>query len=95
MYSLDPRRQSVMEVVENGDESSCSPPAWWEVAIFRLLNAAMVVFFTAAAGQMKEDDNSCHFIPTYLVPAFLSLTVAIRPQLSGDDRRPGCCWTSS
>ena len=43
----------------------------------------MVVFFLAAVSLLREDDNSCLWIPTFLVPAFLSTIVAVKPQLSG------------
>jgi hypothetical protein len=59
------------------------PPAWHEVAAFRLLNGVMVLFFLAAAAKLQEDDNACLWLPTFLVPALLSAAVALRPGLSG------------
>ena len=43
----------------------------------------MVVFFLAATVKLQSDDNACLWVPTFLVPAFLSTIVAVRPQLSG------------
>lgn len=53
-----------------------------EFIVFRALSAVMVVFFMVAAIFLKEDDNSCLWIPLFLIPAFLSLIVVIKPQLS-------------
>ena len=58
-------------------------PAWWEMAVFRFLNAIMVVFFLTAVVKLQSDDNACLWVPTFLVPAFLSTIVAVKPQLSG------------
>ena len=57
--------------------------AWWEIAVFRLLNAVMVIFFLTAVVKLQSDDNACLWVPTFLVPAFLSTIVAVKPQLSG------------
>ena len=57
--------------------------AWWEIAVFRFLNAIMVVFFLTAVVKLQADDNACLWVPTYLVPAFLSTILAVKPQLSG------------
>ena len=72
---------------------AASSPLWWEVALFRLLNAVMVVFFLAATVKLQGDDNACLWVPTFLVPAFLSTIVAVRPQLSGFRHYPvrGLC----
>ena len=68
---------------EAGDDKQQQGPAWWEIGVFRLLNAVMVVVFLTATVKLQADDNACLWIPTFLVPAFLSTIVAIRPQLSG------------
>ena len=36
-----------------------------------------VMFFLAATVKLQEDDNACLWIPTFLVPAFLSTIVAV------------------
>ena len=64
-------------------------PAWWEIAVFRLLNAVMVIFFLTAVVKLQSDDNSCLWTPTFLVPAILSTIVAVKPQLSGDRKKCG------
>ena len=35
------------------------------------------MFFLAATVKLQEDDNACLWIPTFLVPAFLSTIVAV------------------
>ena len=65
------------------DSQAYVKPAWWEIAVFRFLNAIMVVFFLTAVVKLQSDDNSCLWTPTFLVPAFLSTIVAVKPQLSG------------
>ena len=55
-----------------------------EFVVFRVLSGIMVVFFIVAAIFMKEDDNSCLWMPLFMIPAFLSLIVVLKPQLSGD-----------
>ena len=67
----------------DGSSKSSSAPAWWEMLMFRFLNAVMVIFFLTVTVRLQSDDNACLWIPTFLVPAFLSTIVAIRPQLSG------------
>merc|ERR1712130_87118 len=71
------------------EEEERAPPAWYEVFAFRILNGVMVMFFLAATVKLQEDDNACLWIPTFLVPAFLSTIVAVRPQLSE------CTWWKS
>lgn len=72
------------------EEEEERPPApWWEGAAFRLLNCVMVVFFLGATVKLQDDDNACLWIPTFLVPAFLSSIVAVKPQLSD------CLWWKS
>ena len=66
------------------DSQAYVKPAWWEIAVFRFLNAIMVVFFLTAVVKLQSDDNSCLWTPTFLVPAFLSTIVAVKPQLSGE-----------
>ena len=68
------------------DSQSYVKPAWWEIAVFRFLNAIMVVFFLTAVVKLQSDDNSCLWTPTFLVPAILSTIVAVKPQLSGETR---------
>ena len=68
---------------EDDCDKSSSAPAWWEMLMFRFLNAVMVIFFLTVTVRLQSDDNACLWIPTFLVPAFLSTIVAIRPQLSG------------
>lgn len=65
------------------EEEERSPAAWYEIVTFRVLNGVMVMFFLAATVKLQEDDNACLWIPTFLVPAFLSSIVAVKPQLSG------------
>ena len=72
-----------MEVGGREEEEKTITPIWWEVAIFRILNAIMVIFFLSVVVKLRTDDNACLWIPTFLVPAFLSSIVAVRPQLSG------------
>jgi hypothetical protein len=55
----------------------------YNIVIVRILNGVMVLFFLTAVSLLREDDNSCLWIPTFLVPAFLSTIVAVKPQLSG------------
>ena len=82
------------------EEEERTPPAWYEVFAFRILNGVMVavlcklnldyilscsmsttmlqvMFFLAATVKLQEDDNACLWIPTFLVPAFLSTIVAV------------------
>merc|ERR1712130_910855 len=59
------------------EEEERAPPAWYEVFVFRILNGVMVMFFLAATVKLQEDDNACLWIPTFLVPAFLSTIVAV------------------
>ena len=66
------------------EDKSYVKPAWWETAVFRFLNAVMVIFFLTAVVKLQSDDNSCLWTPTFLVPAILSTIVAVKPQLSGD-----------
>ena len=80
------RRKPKMEEMESGErEEVCQTitPIWWEVAMFRILNGIMVIFFLSATAKLQSDDNACLWIPTFLVPAFLSAVVAVKPQLSG------------
>ena len=72
-----------MEFGEREEEPVAPTPVWWEVAIFRVLNAIMVIFFLTATVKLQSDDNACLWIPAFLVPAFLSTVVALKPQLSG------------
>ena len=77
-----------METLEDGSEESTSttyPPTYspCEFFLFRAINAIMVIFFLIAISLLKDDDNACLWVPTFLVPAFLSTIVAIKPQLSG------------
>ena len=65
------------------EDRSYVKPAWWEIAVFRFLNAIMVIFFLTAVVKLQSDDNACLWVPTFLVPAFLSTIVAVKPQLSG------------
>ena len=55
-----------------------SQRTWWEVAIFRVLNGVMVGIFLGASFKLVKDDNSCLWVPTFLVPAFLSAVLAIK-----------------
>ena len=70
------------------EDRSYVKPAWWEIAVFRFLNAIMVIFFLTAVVKLQSDDNSCLWTPTFLVPAILSTIVAVKPQLSGDQVWP-------
>ena len=70
------------------EDRSYVKPAWWEIAVFRFLNAIMVIFFLTAVVKLQSDDNSCLWTPTFLVPAILSTIVAVKPQLSGDKMWP-------
>ena len=84
--SIAVRKKPKMEEMEIGgreDEGKTIAPIWWEVAMFRILNGIMVIFFLSAVVKLRTDDNACLWIPTFLVPAFLSSIVAVRPQLSG------------
>ena len=74
-----------MESAEREDEGKTIMPVWWEVALFRILNGIMVIFFLSATVKLQSDDNACLWIPTFLVPAFLSTVVAVKPQLSGSE----------
>lgn len=67
-------------------EEEHTPTPWHEVFAFRILNGVMVMFFLAATIKLQEDDNACLWIPLFLVPAFLSSVVAVRPALSD------CTW---
>eukprot|EP00090_Calanus_glacialis_P000377 TRINITY_DN10227_c0_g1_i1.p1 TRINITY_DN10227_c0_g1~~TRINITY_DN10227_c0_g1_i1.p1 ORF type:complete len:231 (-),score=65.03 TRINITY_DN10227_c0_g1_i1:72-680(-) len=75
-----------MDVGGREEEGKTIAPVWWEVAMFRILNAIMVIFFLSAVVKLRTDDNACLWIPTFLVPAFLSTIVAVKPQLSE------CVW---
>ena len=79
---LRARMDQLRDEEDDGDKSSLAP-AWWEMVMFRFLNAAMVIFFLMVTVRLQSDDNACLWIPTFLVPAFLSTIVAVRPQLSG------------
>ena len=84
--SIAVRKKPKMEEMEVGgreEEGKTIAPIWWEVAMFRILNAIMVIFFLSAVVKLRTDDNACLWIPTFLVPAFLSTIVAVKPQLSG------------
>ena len=72
-----------IESGERDEERKTIIPIWWEVAMFRILNGIMVIFFLSATAKLHSDDNACLWIPTFLVPAFLSAVVAVKPQLSG------------
>ena len=72
-----------MELEQREDGFKPTTPVWWEVAMFRILNGIMVVFFLTATVKLQSDDNACLWIPAFLVPAFLSTVVAMKPQLSG------------
>ena len=72
-----------MECIEREEGFKSPTPVWWEVVVFRILNAIMVIFFLAATVKLQSDDNACLWIPAFLVPAFLSTVVAMKPQLSG------------
>ncbi|XP_023342064.1 transmembrane protein 220 [Eurytemora carolleeae] len=85
------RKVRIMEALEDGSEESTSttyPPTYspCEFFLFRAINAIMVIFFLIAISLLKDDDNACLWVPTFLVPAFLSTIVAIKPQLSA------CTW---
>ena len=67
-------------------EEERTPSPWHEVFAFRILNGVMVMFFLAATIKLQEDDNACLWMPLFLVPAFLSSVVALRPALSD------CTW---
>ena len=57
-------------------------PACWEQILFRLLNAAMSVFFLLATARQQTDDNACLWLPVFLGPALLSGAAAARPRLT-------------
>ena len=77
-----PRMEGI-ELEEREEGFRPTTPVWWEVAMFRILNAIMVIFFLTATVKLQSDDNACLWIPAFLVPAFLSSVVAMKPQLSG------------
>ena len=76
-------RMEEMEVGGREEEGKTIAPIWWEVVMLNFLNAIMVIFFLSAVVKLPTYDNACLWIPTFLVPAFLSSIVAVRPQLSG------------
>ena len=61
--------------------SGSSTGSWYSaLVVFSLwISKALrkVMFFLAATVKLQEDDNACLWIPTFLVPAFLSTIVAV------------------
>ena len=77
-------KKALMEKIEGGSEDNVFPKKkdlfnHFEFGIFRLFSAIMVVFFLIAAIFLREDDNSCVWIPTFSIPAFLSAIVVVKP----------------